>query len=1115
MLVSLAVVATGISTAPPASADDEVVASTTYEADPTSNVIKIELQPNESILVTNPGLAVPLAQGCLMLPNEATLCVGGPDQGRSIQQPLTFNGLDTMPMMDQGPFAWIAEEAVNVVAALHGVAADDMVRGFAKAEIRAYIYVRLLDILDKWLYQEPMTPDERDAAAWIMRILEVRERNKAVRAYKEFTAWEDNPCGYNVPPPPTPDFPGTSNPIAKLATCQKGTLAQTFEFTSNMPRAATFERWASYRNPSDLAVMTKLPAFREAIASTNRALASLAAVAGSVAAAALVGISMAGVTALVSTGLTSMLWLTAGMTGFSLFTILSTTTIVGFVLLALAVAAVGFWQIAEDIKTWETLRDRAKTPVEVIRDDDLDNYAGLDYMTREEPGDSSKIAFIHTDKFRESLFTWLIEEGLVSVSGKLISDAPPDGYTEPQHTASDDVFHVTSIVDTGTETLTEPVTKEWVPVRAPNGTYDGAGNLISGYKVWFARGWLMVSPFKNGAYQRARPQLSLEYVEPDGDDALMTVIERKDETTQQVIRQFSLSSKGGDATFSDSWAFKSGLGREMTTELEIVPPRTPKVSLLPTATGHLVTGSNVTLAANVSSPGASVDGVYSWSIDRYEDGRVAQTWTWGEEENLTAFQRKFNKPGHYVARVRYRGTEGGAAFDTSGTVAFDITPPVPELYDTNLDEPRLYDDLVLNGRLFLDLRMMEPVPSDTFDVAIEWANSGSGDRIVRHYTVKCIPVGDGTCETGALVSPASAPVNPQWSSSPSYKIPIDQTFLPNILVRVTNSQGVTVERVFQMPGEHRPSFADAAPTAEMVAGAFSRVRVTEAIPSALLPDQGLSIFQFVNQIQAQLPEGTQLELVEDAGHTYVEIFGTPLGDQIGPHLIEVPIEQQPVGSGYLGSPTTVLLDVVSSVDPGYRAILRNTPTSPIDRSYRKGFPNWYVQVALRADPMTQKRFKGTVMCKLTRFGAVVFEKPCEQDALFPFPKDRDGDYQVTVWTESATQTVAGPPFTVNFSLAKVWPSLTVKPPRNARRDAVVRLEITDLMYNGTAVPIPTPFREAGYKVWCSVDGKKKDRCLDSGKMRIRKAAGRHELAIEVRAPDGTTVRDRVKWRVPG
>jgi hypothetical protein len=172
--------------------------------------------------------------------------------------------------------------------------------------------------------------------------------------------------------------------------------------------------------------------------------------------------------------------------------------------------------------------------------------------------------------------------------------------------------------------------------------------------------------------------------------------------------------------------------------------------------------------------------------------------------------------------------------------------------------PQLYDDLVLNGRLFLDLRMMEPTPSDTFDVEIEWANSGTGDRIVRHYTVNCIPVGDGTCETGALVGPSSAPVNPQWSASPSYRIPDDQTFLPSIVVRVTNSQGVTVERVFQLPGEHRPTFADPAPSAEMVVGAFSRVRVTEVVPSPLLPDQGVSIFQFVDQIQEQLPEGTQL-----------------------------------------------------------------------------------------------------------------------------------------------------------------------------------------------------------------------------------------------------------------
>ena len=178
---------------------------------------------------------------------------------------------------------------------------------------------------------------------------------------------------------------------------------------------------------------------------------------------------------------------------------------------------------------------------------------------------------------------------------------------------------------------------------------------------------------------------------------------------------------------------------------------------------------------------------------------------------------------------------------------------------------------------------------------------------MESYTVQCVAVGDGTCETGALTSPAASPINPQWSASPSYQIPQDQAFLPHIVVKVTNSHGVTVERVFAMPGEHRPTFANPAPYAEMPVGAFSRVRLTEVIPSALLPNQDVSIFPYVEEIQDQLPEGIQMELVEEAGQWYLEAFGTTYGDQMGPHAITVPIEQLPLGSGWQGPPATVTL----------------------------------------------------------------------------------------------------------------------------------------------------------------------------------------------------------------
>ena len=321
----------------------------------------------------------------------------------------------------------------------------------------------------------------------------------------------------------------------------------------------------------------------------------------------------------------------------------------------------------------------------------------------------------------------------------------------------------------------------------------------------------------------------------------------------EAVRQFLLASTdGGETTgaYSDEWAFRSVGSRVVTTELDMTPPETKAISLLPTVTGKMVPGGTLTLAANVSTPGANAGGVYSWKVERKNDaGDVVQTWTHDEDENLLAFQQKFNQTGNYQATVRFRGSDAGDPFDVSGIVPFAIAPPVPTLTDSNLGEPELHDDQILDGKLFFDLRLLQDTPSDVFDVEIEWAYGGQGDRVVESYTVQCVAVGDGTCETGALTSPAGAPINPQWSASPSYEIPQDQAFLPQIVVKVTNSHGVTVERVFAMPGEHRPTFANPAPYAEMPVGAFSRVRLTEVIPSALLPNQDVSIFPYVEEIR--------------------------------------------------------------------------------------------------------------------------------------------------------------------------------------------------------------------------------------------------------------------------
>jgi hypothetical protein len=528
-------------------------------------------------------------------------------------------------------------------------------------------------------------------------------------------------------------------------------------------------------------------------------------------------------------------------------------------------------------------------------------------------------------------------------------------------------------------------------------------------------------------------------------------------------------------------------------------------------------GRTLTFQANVSTPGQSAIGTYSWVIERLDEtGAVAQTWTVGEGDNAFKFQRSFAQAGPYRVTARYRGTANGDPFDTTGTVFFTVESPTPELYNSMLEEPELSDDLALNGKLFLDLRMMQETPSDTLDVEIEWASTFGKDRIVEQYVVQCVPVGDGTCETGALTQPLAAPVNPQWSSSPSYTIPQDQFFLPFITVRVTNSHGATVERVFEMPGDHRPTYSEYAPYVEMPVGTFSRINVTEAIPSPLQSDQRLSIFPYVEAIQAQLPATVFPDLVEDNGQYFLELRGTPMADDIGLYSIEFPVEQLPLGSGLRAAPAIVTLNIVPGTEPGYRALLRGTPSALEDRYYRSTWPDWYVQVALVSEVASNEAFTGTVRCQLLRFGQTVVDKRCDPDRPFPWPADlQDGDYQATVWTDSGTQQLAGPPYTVTFNGQFVRTDLSVKAPERRRDAAVFKLAINDRKFDAATGVVPSPFSDQGYRVTCSINGGTFKRCLDSGRMSLDKPSGRHTLRIKVTAFDGAVVRDSVRWRVPG
>jgi hypothetical protein len=1143
-----------VGTTPPAAADGPGIppGSTIILQSPTTVTIPpttIYLTQSNTIVIDNPGQSVQVTPQCTDANGDAKMCVGSSDQMSTSKggPSLDIRGLKEVlgPQLYGGlprkSFDWIIAEGIASLKALHGVQGDSVISGYEKSKLRAYLVARIKLILDKKLYGQTLTAQEESTFTAFNDYWRVRELDRAKKVKAEYERWEANPCTYPVPPrPPVRGIPASpDNPVAKTAKCKKSfsPYVDASSFIQNTPPVSDFELWAAYREPSALLEALELPSAREMLLNLQVGLGYL----GAIGAGVVVGfVTYLVATAVLSSAVAkSFLIATGGLGSFGAFSGATSASIIGAAAGAMAAIAavfiitaaatgVSIWAILKEQSIAKTIRERVTTlesttdPLGIVASQD--DYAGLDFDSRQDPTNSEKKNLIHTTAFDKALTVAVAEWTMLDADGRFVPDA---GYgtssgaavkaaVSPQAaaagftsgpSANDQRWRVNGQV------------RDNVAVLAPSGMVDGADQPISGAKVWFNDRWLMVSQFKNGAYQPARPQLSLPFVTTDGRNALMSVVMADDGGSGPVRPRFLVDvpasgNLAGLRFITDDWAFKGPGGVATTASIVEKIPVQPTFSLVPTALGALRPGGTVTFQANPSTPVSAVtDGVYSWTIEKIgENGQVLSTET--VAGNLTGFQKVFADQGRYRARVTLVGTRLGAPVNASGSVEISVVTPVPELKSSSLGEARLVDDAILDGKLGLDLRMLENAPSDTFTVDVEWADDGQGSTIAERYTVQCVPVGDGTCETGALVSPASAPVNPQWSKSPTIVVPDDKPFLPYVTVKVTSARGATVTKVFRVPGDRRPRFVDPAPFVEMPAGTFSRIRVTEIVPSALLaaPPPGIpaiTIVPYVTAINAQLPEGVQAEIVPEGGKYYLELFGQPSIEDVGPRGVDVPADQYPVGDTYRATPALMTLSVVSSADPGYRAVIRGGARLQQPNA-RTAWPAWYTQTPVRWPTLTgtPDPFAGTLMCKLVRFGnfAVLFDKPCANDAPFPWPAEvGDGDYQASVRAIGNNQPTITTPYTLSFLGRFLRPAVTVDPAAAGATTRTVRLDLLDGASDNAGSVIPAPFSSSGYTVTCAIDGAAPVPCLDNGTLAVPRIGTGRTVVVKVTAPDSAAV----------
>ncbi len=256
------------------------------------------------------------------------------------------------------------------------------------------------------------------------------------------------------------------------------------------------------------------------------------------------------------------------------------------------------------------------------------------------------------------------------------------------------------------------------------------------------------------------------------------------------------------------------------------------------------------------------------------------------------------------------------------------------------------------------------------------------------------------------------------------------------------------------------------------------------------------------------------------GRYYLEIKGEPNSDDMGVYTFYFGAEQEPEGSGYRAAPALVTLNIVPTAQTGFRALLRNTPSSFSDRFYRNVYPDFGVQAAYRGDD-PDARFTGTITCTLTASGTLIFSKPCAQDAPFPWP-DRliDGGMTASVVASSPGQEVDDTVYSMSLHTRFVHADVSVDAAAAAALRATARLSLTDFTVNDISGGVAPPYSQQrspgashGYRITCSNDGSAWRACLDNGTVSLLRVPGRHQLRVRVVAPDDAVRVSTVSWSV--
>ncbi|WP_208006796.1 hypothetical protein [Aeromicrobium phragmitis] len=933
----------------------------------------------------------------------------------------------------------LENEAAAYLAAAHDVTTGALITANAAADVRAYAYTRMLSIVAKRLYSVPLDEQEQKLYRWLAESLKTRELAIAQSMQRLYDEWTHDPCGWEPPSPPS----GSGlDPIANpTASAQRCTLP--IWDIMNLPATPsyeTFKIWAEYDNPSVLMDISTSDAGRAGLGNTNAAILGGGVAAGAVTGAAAFALGASAPTGLI-TAISHALYigsfaLKGGTVAISTVATMVGTiggSVVGSLVLFATVTASVIVELLADMAVPKAIAENlAKAgrgdPMRIEGENgDGQRYSTLDFGTLEQPAQGGK-AYALSKAFNDRVYAAVMEQLMVDRSGQVVDDAPT--YVDVPHTDKDKYF-----VLNGDDVST-------VYLDVPDGAKNADGEPIEQRKVYFSNGFLMTSERVDGVWGPALPQLSVQYLDAEGGLSLMTVVKHKT-AEKYTKRSFGISSvsEDSDGVASidpervDDWTFRDPSGDVLTVQLGLGLRVLPDLGVTPTAQGNMYPGHNITFRPNITPSQDFKDTEYTWTITRQVDGGDDETIDLGDRSHAYGFQESFHTPGYYTATLEVSGTVEGAPLTVGGQVSFSIKQPGVE----TVEEPRLVDRRNEDRGSFLDLRLTEPVPEDTFNVEVTWATDTQGELKTTTYEVACtssrhtspdgVWLGDA-CETqpyaGAL--DVREGQNSNWDRLPVFRAGADEFAASVVQVTATSrNYGGTWTQSFETGGDYRPHFVDRAPEVTVATGQpVDLPGVAAVIPSDIIDDfDGPNSFpdeatarKFTEQMNAALPPSFTLSPVwQDAEEQLVfRLQGEPQTADVGTYQVPLRAEQSPQGSGREAPPAVLTLNVVPTVDEP-RAVLTDVPSGALP-SYDRTWPGWNVALAVvddedAPDPLPQAHCfleTGSISSE------ILVDQPCNLGEPFPWPEelstgrmdaavwigekgDRDGDaYEVSFFT---------------------------------------------------------------------------------------------------------------------